>query len=280
VFAAALLCLAAAVPGAAAGRPTAGSPAAEAAGWARLEPGLDLGAFRSSLPPIAGDGTIQALRIDPRRFTLRLLNASAPGQGGRLTAREWCRRERLVAAINAGMYQQDMLTAVSLMRTRTHVNNPRLTKDRAILAFDPLDDALPRVQIIDRDCQDFTALARRYGSLVQGIRMVSCTRENVWARQPRAASAAAIGMDGEGRVLFLHARSHWSVHDLIAALLALPLDLRSAMYAEGGSEAQLYVAEGHGLEFLGSHAPDAPQIGDEPAAEPIPNVIGVVRSRP
>jgi hypothetical protein len=225
-----------------------------------------------------GDSIVRILRIDPARFEFRLLNASAPGHGERLSAREWVLSNGLTAAINAGMYQQDLLTGVSLMRTRGHVNNPRLSKDRTILAFDPLEDGLPPVQIIDRECQDFEALKGRYGTLVQNIRMISCSGKNVWSQQPSRWSTAALASDARGRILFIHVRSPYTVHDLIRNLLALPLEIRSAMYLEGGPEAQLYVrSAGREIELLGSHGTLSRGTDDDSRARPIPNVIGIAR---
>jgi len=45
--------------------------------------------------------------------------------------------------------------------------------------------------------------------------MLRCDRANVWAQQPKRWSHAAIGLDGAGRVLFVHARSPWSIRDVI-----------------------------------------------------------------
>ena len=213
---------------------------------------------------------MRVLRIDPRRFDLKLMNASAPGEERALTARAWCARGGLVAAINASMYQIDQRTSVSLMKTRTHVNNPHLSKDRAVLAFDRLDPAVPPVAILDRDCGDFETLRDKYGTLVQSIRMISCRGKNVWSQQPRRSSAAAIGRDRQGRVLFIHARSPYSTHDLIDILLELPLSIDRALYAEGGPEAQLYVnSGGRESEWVGGE--------DNRRAWPVPNVIGIAR---
>jgi hypothetical protein len=246
--------------------------------WQRLEDGLDLGVFTAPLPSDGGDSKIRVLRIDPTRFELRLLNASASKDGRPHTPREWSRQHGLVAAINASMYQADYRSSISLMRTREHTNNARLSKDKTVLAFDPLDASVPPVQIIDRSCQDFTGLQSRYGTLVQSIRMVSCTRRNVWTQGPDKWSTAAIGMDGKGRVLFIHVRSPYSTHDLIDLLLALPIDLRSAMYVEGGPQAQLYVSSGgHELELTGSHAATLLLGEGAVPALPIPNVVGLVR---
>jgi phosphodiester glycosidase len=258
--------------------PSAAGPNPPVDPWSLLEPGLTLGTFVSPRPAAVGDSTIRVLRVDPGVFKLRLMNASAPDQGRRLTAKEWCRRNGLVAAINASMYQTDLRTSVSLMRTRTHVNNPRLSKDRAALAFDRLDRALPPVQIIDRECQDFEELRRGYGTLVQSIRMVSCTGKNVWRQQPNAWSTAAIGTDRDGNALFIHARSPYSTHDLIEILLALPIALKNAMYVEGGPEAQMYVtSDGREFEFVGLPAVGFGDARDDPPARPVPNVVGVAR---
>jgi hypothetical protein len=253
------------------------APAASTApaAWRPLDAGLDLGEFTSTLAA-GGDGLIHVLRIDPKRWRLRLLNASAREDGKPLTARAWAKQEGLTAAINASMYRADMKTSVSLMRAPAHVNNPRLSRDNTILAFDASDPSLPPVQIIDRECQDFGALAGRYGSLVQSIRMVSCTGHNVWSPQENAWSTAAIGIDRQGRVLFIHARAPHTTHNLVEALLGLPIELKSAMYAEGGHEAQMFVsAGGRQFEYLGG-ADDGGDDGLAGLAWPIPNVIGIV----
>lgn len=247
-------------------------------GWEPLEAGLELGTFSAPRPSPVGDSKIRVLRIDPGRFELVLLNASADPKGRPRTAKQWCEAEGLVAAINASMYQTDHRTSVALMRTRTHVNNPRLTKDMAILAFDRRSPEVPPVAIIDRQCDDFEALRERYGTLVQSIRMRSCEGKNVWSVQPRMWSTAAIGLDRAGRVLFIHSRSPFRVHDLIDALGELPLDLERALYAEGGPEAQLYARSGgREIDLVGSFETGLNLNDDNRWAWPVPNVVGLRR---
>lgn len=246
--------------------------------WETLEPGLELGSAASPISSDTGDSRIRVLRIDPARFELLLLNSSASPDGTRLTAKEWSQRYGLVAAINASLYQSDLSTSVSLMKSRTHTNNPRLSRHNAVLLFDRLDDAVPPVQIVDRTCRDLTAVQGRYGAMVQSIRMVSCQRTNVWSQQPQNKwSTAALGVDQNGKLLLIHVRSPLSTHDLIDGLLTLPLGLREAMYLEGGPEAQLYVnAGGRELEWVGSHGSSFAGI-ENTYALPIPNVLGVRR---
>jgi hypothetical protein len=253
------------------------APAAPA--WQALEPGLEYALLDGPGAGGEGDGKIAVVRIDPARFELRLASASAPGQGALLTARDWAYRTGASAAINASMYQEDLRTSVSLMRSRDHVNQRRVSKDKAVLAFDPLVSGVPPVRIVDRDCEDLTDAERRYGTLVQSIRMISCERRNVWAPSERRFSAAAIGVDGKGRVLFFHARTPWPVHELVKALLEAPLDLAQAMYVEGGPEAQLFARGGKvEIERVGTFE-RAPRAADAGRAWPVPNVIIAVRKK-
>lgn len=244
--------------------------------WQALEPGLEYALFDGPAADV-GDRKIAVLRIDPARFELRLLNASAPNEGELRTARAWAYRAGASAAINASMFQEDFRSSVSLMRTRDHVNQRRLSKDKAVLAFDPLVSGVPPVRIVDRDCEDFGQAERRYGSLVQSIRMISCDRRNVWAPSDRRFSTAAIGTDARGRVLFIHARSPWPVYELVKALLSLPIDVTQAMYVEGGPEAQLFARSGkHEIERVGGFE-GAARTAENPRAWPVPNVVVAVR---
>jgi hypothetical protein len=261
--------------------PRAMAADAPAIAWELLEPGLELGTAASPISSAAGDSRIRILRIDPARFELLLLNSSASPDGARHTAREWARRNGLVAAINASLYQTDHRTSVSLMKSRTHTNNPRLSRHNAVLLFDRLDPSVPPVQIVDRTCRNLADVQGHYGSMVQSIRMVSCTRANVWSQQPEKKwSTAALGIDQDGKLLLIHVRSPLSTHDLIDGLLSLPLGLREAMYLEGGPEAQLYVnAGGRELEWVGSHGSSFAGI-ENTYALPIPNAVGVRRVDP
>jgi phosphodiester glycosidase len=254
----------------------AGAERADGSPWQALEPGLEY-ALLDGPPADSGDRKIAVVRIDPARFELRLANASAPGEGEIRTARAWAYRMGASAAINASMYQEDYRSSVSFMRTRDHVNQRRLSKDKAVLAFDPLVSGVAPVRIVDRECDDLAQAEKRYGSLVQSIRMISCDRRNVWAPSDRRFSSAAIGLDSKGRVLFIHARSPWPVHELVKALLALPIDVARAMYVEGGPEAQLFARSGSKeIERVGGFE-GAARAADNPRAWPVPNVIVAVR---
>ena len=245
-------------------------------GWQQLDRGLELGTFLSPQPAEVGDSLVRVLRINPKYYRLRLLNASAIENGVPLTPKQWCRQNGLIAAINPSMFQTDYKTSVSLMRTQTHTNNPRLSKDMTILAFDRQSSDIPRAKIIDRQCEDFQFWKKKYKTLVQSIRMLSCKDKNVWKQQQQKWSTAAIAIDGQENILFIHVRSWYSTHDLINVLKKLPLNISKAMYTEGGPQAQLYINTGKKeFEFVGSYETSSPQSNEDVISWPLPNVIGI-----
>jgi hypothetical protein len=246
--------------------------------WQQLEPGLELGVLPAPRESAVGDSIVRVLRIDPERFELRLLNASALEDRRPRTARDWSRSHDLVAAINASMYQADHITSVSLMLRPGHVNNPRVSKDNTILAFNRRSPEVPPVKMIDRECDDLEWWREQYGTLVQSIRMWSCRGRNVWEPQSRRFSTAAIATDDRGRVLFIHVRSPYTTHDLIDILSELPLGLSRAMYVEGGPEAQMYVRAGtFEAEWVGGFETATAEDSNNRLAWPVPNVIGISR---
>ena len=254
---------------------TLGSTDASELEWKLLEPGLELG--RATFPDetSAVTPTINVLRIDPDQFEFGLFNASAKGKTSR-TPKQWSDSEDLVAVINASMFQEDLVTSVSMMRNHDHINNAYKSKDRAMLVFNPIGTGAPPVRILDKQCEDFDSEMRAYKTVVQSIRMISCKGVNVWKPQIKKWSTAAIGMDKNGSVLFIQTETAFATHDLINELLALPIGITRAMYVEGGPQAQLYVASGgKTFEFVGQLSPIFS--GGGPLAWPLPNVIGISR---
>ncbi len=239
---------------------------------------MELGAFVPQQKSESGDSVIHILRIDLQFFEFRLLNASSEAGGQRKSVREWVQKYGLIAGINASMYQKDNRTSVSYMKSGNHTNSSWISKDRTVLAFDPISKNLPPAKIFDRDCEKFDDVRKQYRSLIQSIRMVSCKRKNVWAPQEKKWSTAAIGMDSKGRLLFMHVRSPYATHDFINILLELPIDLQRAMYVEGGKDAQLYIHSGnHEYEYLGNYATGLEESEGNHISWPVPNVVGIVR---
>lgn len=234
--------------------------------WRTLAPGLEHG--RASVSANIGDRQLHALRIDPARFAFRLLTGAVTSEQPK-TARQWARDHGLVAATNAGMFHLGGLP-VGFAKADGRIVQPRVTADRSVFVFGENG-----AHLLDRACETFEAA--EHANALQGIRMVSCERRNVWSQQPRIWSTACLAQDSAGNILFLHLRSPLSVHDFIAMVLRQPLDIARAMYLEGGPEATLYANAGNAeVERFGSYETGFNENDDVDRAWPLPNVLGVV----
>lgn len=247
--------------------------AASAIEWKEADKGLHVAEFKTDLN--GADYEITLVKIDPANYSFKLLCATEHGKEP-LSVKEWALKHHLVAAVNASMFQADGLTSIDFMKNFNHVNNPRLSHDNTILAFNPVDKDLPPIQMIDRECQDFDGLRPKYRSFVQGIRMISCRGRNVWSRQDAKWSTLAMGMDTRGNILFLFCRTPGSVHDFIQILLSIPLSLKSAMYLEGGPQASLYLSTPK-LTLERYSTLEGLETDLIKFAMPIPNVIGIAK---
>jgi hypothetical protein len=246
--------------------------------WKKVDVGLFWAEFDPAPQPSATVSKVVVLKIDPRYYAFKLLCASEH-ERERLTARAWCEKKNLVAAINAGMYQEDGFTNVGYMKNLGHVNNPRLnTTYQAVVAFNRNDATVPEVQIIDLKCQNFEELKGKYQTFIQNIRMISCKQENVWSKQDKRWSLAVLGMDKSGHVLFIFSEEPYSGYDFNHFLLSLPISIFNATYLEGGPQASLYLsANDIQLDYVGIHGVGLD--GDRVRAIPrlLPNVIGITR---
>jgi len=244
--------------------------------WTKINTGLYYAEFASLEKSPIGDSKIRVLKIDPKLYTFHLANASAPGEGGLMSVRKWSKKQNYLAAINASLYQADHKTSISLMKNNAHVNNPSMNKQKTIMAFGARKNGVPGATIFDRECDDISALKSKYFAYVQSIRMISCKGKNVWKLQKETYSTAAIGVDKQGNILFIHVRSPYATHKLINNLLHLPLDIRTAMYVEGGPQAQMYVnSSDKEYILLGRFRSANAGKAISYFGWPIPNVIGI-----
>ncbi len=250
------------------------APGAPHGTWSELAPGLELGSFALEERQALG-AEVHVLRVDPRLWELTL-HGIPRGESFGHTAREWSRREGLVAAVNAGMYQVDYRTHSGYMAADGTVFSRGTNAYLSAAAFEPVDPADPPFRIVDLDEEPLPGLLPRYRRVVQNLRMVKRPGENRWSPQERRWSEAALGQDREGRALFIFCGAPLPLDRLIRALLALPLGLVAAQHLEGGSQAQLFVEAGGGhLELTGAREGAFPVPDGGRAARPIPNVIGV-----
>ncbi len=248
----------------------------DASQWKTADEGLSFIQFH--LPRSFGisAGKVDVVKIDPNVYQLQLLCALQHGHKSR-TVKQWCEDFHLTAAINAGMFKTDSMTSVGYMKNFQHTNNDHIVQDyMAVLAFNPVYDSLPRVQIIDREFQNFDHLKNDYNSLMQSIRMVNIHGKNVWGRQPQRHPIAALAIDKAGNVLFIFCEQPYGVHDFINFLLERQLSIQNAIYLEGGPPAQFYLKmKGLKIERKGQN--DFYFTGIHSSKHTIPNVIGIVK---
>jgi len=246
--------------------------------WRKVDEGLSVAEFDSPMKSNAQDSKITIIRIDPKLYSFKLLCASEHG-GTKMTARKWCEKFSLIAAVNAGMYQKDGFTNVGLMKNYSHINNPKLNNIyKAVLAFNPSESKIPQIQIIDLKCQDFESIGPKYQTLIQNIRMISCRQENVWAKTNQLGSMAVFGIEKSGNALLIFTEVPYSGHDFSNVLLSLPLSIFNALYLEGGSEVNLFFSwNGVELERVGIRETGFQEDSPRAVPRPIPNVIGITK---
>jgi len=246
--------------------------------WEKIDEGLFWAEFDPVLRYSATEPKVVVIKIDPRYYAFKLLCASEH-ERDRFTARGWCKKKNLIAAINAGMYQEDGFTNVGYMKNFAHVNNRRLNSTyQSVVAFNRIDAMVPEIQIIDLKCQDFEEMKTRYQTFVQNIRMISCRQENVWSKQDKRWSLAVLGIDKTGNALFIFSEGPYSGHEFNNILLSLPISIFNATYLEGGPQASLYLsANGIQLDKVGTHeaGPEEGRVRAIPSL--LPNVIGIER---
>ena len=207
-----------------------------------LAPGFEHGAYTLPAPSRFGDGKVWFVRIDPRLVDLEV-KAASQGDRRLRTVAQWADpKAATTAVINASMFQDDHLTSIGHFAVRGTVQNPTFAKDQnAMFVTDPVDPSAAPAAIVDLACGDRDALVAGWRTRVQSIRMLGCAGENVWSAQPRLWSAALVGQDRAGRILFLHVRSPYTMHDLTEMLRTSPLDLVALHYGDGGPPAAMYV---------------------------------------
>jgi hypothetical protein len=248
--------------------------------WIELDRGLYLGQFASPQKYRKSDYPISILKISPATYSLKLLSASEHNRNPR-TGKEWCEEFGLLAAINASMYQnENPLKSTGYMKNFDHINNAQINPVfGAFMVFNPIDTSYPGVQFVDRRLQNnWKDLIEKYHTAIQNYRIISEGKRRGWPQQGKLHSTAAVGMDKDQNILFIHSRSPFSTHDFIHILLSLPIFIKNAMYLEGGLEATLYI----NLDEIGSAREridriESTEYNDDPSTLKIPNVIGIIR---
>ena len=244
--------------------------------WKSLATGIEYGSFQVMPLPEIGNGTIHIVRIDRSKAKLKFFLASEYDNKSRTTA-QWAKEFNLVSAINAGMFQKDLLTNVGYLRNGSHIQNSRWNSQyKSVLAFDPETEGVPAAILIDLDEPGAMKSLSEYNAVVQNLRLLKREGGNVWAKQEKKWSEAAVALDGDGRILFLFCRSPLIMSDFNEAITSQGLGIIRMMHMEGGSLASLSIrSTALTLDVAGNHEAMINATETNQEQWPIPNVIGV-----
>jgi uncharacterized protein YigE (DUF2233 family) len=245
--------------------------------WQKIDSGLLFSEILSPVKSDMGDSKITILKIDPENYDFKLITAKEKNEKNR-TISDWVKEKKLIAAINAGLYQEDGKTNVGYMKNFNFINNSHLNSYNSILAFNRKDSTVPEVQIIDLKCQIWEELKNKYNSYTQSIRMLDCNQNNTWTQQQKKFSMSVVAIDKKGNVLFIFVHSPYSVHDFIDILKNLPIDIYNAIYLEGSFPASFYLnCNGIKVEKSGSFIFEVDEADKSTSTIEIPNIIGIVK---
>ena len=249
--------------------------------WKSSEDGMDAALLSYTMKK--GDGyarrmLLHILRMDTERFDLHLFSAKCE-DGRARTMREWSEEKDLSAAINACMYLTDGLTSTGYLRKGDRHCNSRIVKRfGSFFVSGPRQAGLPRAAVLDRTSDDWQSLLPLYENVVQNFRLMGRNGEQLWPENGPRHAVAAVAEDRDGRILFLLCSEPVSVHDFVDALNAYPeLDLKSAMYAEGGSDATLMENSKASSRLLNGLSPTGYMLSTRGDDIPLPNIIGAKR---
>lgn len=244
--------------------------------WKYLARGIEYGLFPIKQTTLIEEGEIHIVRIDPTQAELKLILASEQGRKSR-TAGEWCEEFNLAVAINAGMYGKDLLTNVGYLKNGSYIQNGHLnSKYKSVFAFGPKIKGLSPTIIIDLDEPNAMKLLGDYNVVIQNLRLMKSNGVNVWGMSERKWSEAAIGMDNQGRVLFLFCQSPLTMREFNEAVNALGLGVTRMMHVEGGPIASLSInTKEFSLDLTGNNGIPVNTNDRKEVQFPIPNIIGV-----
>lgn len=219
------------------------------------------------------DLPVTLVHIDPARYELRLLTADRHGPPR--TVDQWTAEFGLLGAINASMYLPN-LRSTGLMIDDDRPNNPAVNpRFEGILAFGARDADRPPVLFTGTDCEgfDLDSLRAHYRTIVQNYRLLDCEGTPLNWEDRKLYSAAAVGMDRRGWVVFVHTGTPSRTADLARWLAQPKWGLVAAHFVEGGSDASLLLrAGGERVAVIGGYEGG---VGGR-SFRPVPNVIGFV----
>jgi len=251
--------------------------------WNNLMEGLQLAEMETPEKSVVGDSKISILKVDAQKFDFEFLTASEHQNQAR-TAPEWAQEFGQNIIINAGMYKYDKTQSnKGYMKNYKHLNNP-VKNDyyNALLAMHPKDPKKPPFEIIDTYQKDWEKIKNQYNSVCQGMRMINDKGEGMpFTKRPnQSCSMILAATDAESNLYFIFTRSPYTHLNMITLLKALPINIRTTVYLEGGPETSFYVNTGDTvIAKFGSYVSDTCDNDDNDHFRKMPNVIAIKKKK-
>jgi len=248
--------------------------------WEKVDEGLYYAETDAPVKSDVNDSKITVLKIDPSKYKFEIATASQNKCNPKPLS-EWCADKNLMAGVNATMFSVfNNRRANGYLRNYKHINNGKLKGGYGAMAvFNPKKGKkVPPFQIIDMSCTDWQSLKSSYNCFAQSIRMIDCNSQKVeWKAKPdMRSSMSVLAADNDGNALFIFTRSPYSANQFSDMLLALPLNIKNAMYLDGGPESSFYLCH-NGFEIckFGCYVTDTYERDDNDYYWNIPNIIGI-----
>ncbi len=228
--------------------------------WQKIEDGFESRLLTFSSPDFETNIRIQALRIDPEKFPIRVIDSRAFGVD-RLDVKSLAEKTQAVAVINGGFFLPD-LRPLGLLIIDGQEKNPLRRADWGIFL---IDDHAPRI-IHTTEFRNGKSISQ---ALQSGPRLIVNGRQMRLKRQ--AARRSAIGLNAKNQVIFVNSIDTEVYAQDLARIFLLPessggLECRDALGLDGGPSAQIF-AEYKSLSI------------NIPGGWPVPNGIGVFKKR-
>lgn len=251
--------------------------------WKNLMDGLQIAELETPEKSVVGDSKISILKIDQQKFDFEFLTASERGQKPR-TAPEWAQEFDKNIIVNAGMYKYNKTQSnKGYMKNYDHLNNPvKNNYYNALLAMHPKDPKKPPFEIIDTYQKDWEKIKNQYHSVCQGMRMINDKGEGMaFTKRPdQSCSMILAATDAESNLYFIFTRSPYTHLNMIALLKALPINIRTTVYLEGGPETSFYVNTGDTvIAKYGSYVSNTCDNDDNDHFRKMPNVIAIRKKK-
>lgn len=226
--------------------------------------------------PKVGDGLITLIKVDPKNFSVDVMEYKR--NNIYQTAQFWTDSFKYNIVINAGMYNlKNKKFHRFYMKNKGLINNEILNDNvRSIMAFDPVKDGIDNFSMFDLENTSFDSISNNYNTLIQGYRLFDYKGQPVyWENNTQYCSMVVIAQDMDGFVYFISSRSPLTQNQMIDNLVSMKLNLKGAMYLEGGQKASLVVSyKGFSLKEMGSYVSIFHPYDDNWKLQNSPNFIG------